>query len=160
MSKRGRFDNSHGMDKLDIAIYGLGHDHPGGVPALAKKINVRAGVLQNKLDPFMESHRPNIQEVRAAMLAQGDFRILDALAEDCGFILVPLDKYMQPVGDAGLLERYAKADATRGLFSQQLAKALEDQVITKTEAKRLRKVLRQEQSDLESLMLGLERLSQ
>ncbi len=148
------------MDDLDLAIYQTAHDYPGGVPALAKRLGgCNAGTLQNKVDPAMQGHRLNIYEARAIMLATGDHRILKALADDLGYVLIPVGD-RQGTSDVDLLTAYAQLDKERGDVGQRLREALEDGRLTYEEVRRVRREAREEIEALQELLARLEAIAE
>ncbi len=126
------------MDKLDLAIYNTAHDFPGGVQELAKVIGMNAAVLYNQVNPNTNGHTPNIRKIRAMLLATKDFRILDELEKDCGRVAYRLPDFSK-VGDAALLEIFARMMKEIGDLGQRFTEALNDGNFSKEEAVRIRK---------------------
>lgn len=132
------------MDKFHIAIQQMADDYlggtraGGGVPALAKSINVREGTLYNKVNPTMDGHTLNVDEFRAALLQTKDFRPLDELERDCGRIAYKLPDFSK-IGDVALLEAYSKIHKEAGDVAANLSQALADGDITIVEAAQIEK---------------------
>lgn len=85
------------MDVLDAA-YNTARSYPGGVPALAVRMQKRdkfgdfapmnANTLQHKVDPNCHTHALSLGEARDLMVLSGDYRILYALAADTGHVAI------------------------------------------------------------------------
>lgn len=85
------------MDVLDAA-YNTARAYPGGVPALAARMQKRdklgdfgamnANTLQHKVDPNCFTHSLSLAEARDLMVLAGDYRILYALSADTGHVSI------------------------------------------------------------------------
>lgn len=96
---------------LKMAVYHAVHDYPGGVGAVAGAHGRNAAVLQNKLNPNMDSHHVNLCDLEQVIISTQDQRILQALCNlyGAGYFILP-----QCASDsASLLEK--SADVTREL---------------------------------------------
>lgn len=126
------------MDALDRAIYDTAHDYPGGVPALAQRMAVRAGTLNNKVDSHMEGHRLNVYEALAMMLTTGDKRILYALAQELHHTCVPLGDFSD-CSDMEVLDKVLAVNEQRGKVDATIKKTFSDNVIKHTEKLEIRR---------------------
>lgn len=153
MSNSGYDELAHIHDPLDVAFYRTVHDFEGGAPALAKVIGMKSGVLQNKADPNM-AHAPTLKQARSVMLASKDFRTLQQLNQDCGFVGVPVQRY-NATGDVGLLEQFLQFDETHGQLAGDIRRALEDGKLTEDEVAELRPIAQRMIEKLEGMMAQL-----
>lgn len=130
-------------DQLDRAVYAVAHEFPGGIPALAARINARPGTLQNKVDPAMPAHRLNIFETRAITLVSGDNRIIEALAMDCGLGVYRLGDWRN-CADMELLLKITELGSRRGDLDRSIHDALADGVIEPHERDEIEAMVRAE----------------
>lgn len=75
------------IDVLDAA-YHTAHRFPGGVPALAGRMGIVPGVLQNKVNASNTSHHLTLREAMAMQEITGDVAILNAMADALGYVCV------------------------------------------------------------------------
>lgn len=71
------------------AAYLTGHNHPGGVPALAARMGMDARELIRKLNPNA-IHGISLDEAEVLMALSGDHRILHAMAAGLGYVCQPM----------------------------------------------------------------------
>lgn len=121
---------------IDDAIYDECHDYPGGIPALAARLEIAAPTLQNMADPKQSSHGWPLKRFRK-LLAIAGTRPLDALCEENGGVFVHT-KGFEGVSDAALLETYAKFCADFGDVGKAINGALADGKIVSAEVKAVR----------------------
>lgn len=124
-------------DVLELA-YRVAHDYPGGIPALAQRLAINAGTLQNRLNPQQEESRLGLAEAVAITLATNDSRILKAFAAACGHVAIPMPD-LRRVSDTALLDLLFKRDKEMGEFAQAVAEALKDGDVTPQEMKGIRR---------------------
>lgn len=77
-----------GQDILD-AIYNTVHKYPGGVAALAGRMEMSANTLTHKANPNTVTHQPNPRELVALQTFSGNYAILHAMAEALGHTCTP-----------------------------------------------------------------------
>lgn len=132
------------MDKFYLAIHDMAHDFEGGVrkggglPKLAKLIDMREGTLYNQVNPNAEGHSVNVGTFRAMLLATKDYRSLDALERDCGRAAFLLPDFSKG-GDTALLEVWSRMAKEYGDIGGKLSEALKSGDITIEEAAALEK---------------------
>lgn len=95
------------MDELDLIIYRVVHDYPGGARGLAPAVGMNAGTLNNKADPAMGTHQLTVRQAIAIQLATRDHRILATEAMQLGCTVVPVADYSN-LTDLELLDSYAE----------------------------------------------------
>lgn len=131
------------MDKFHVAIHETAHEYlggapAGGVPSLAKVINMREGTFYNQVNPNTEGACVNVDTFRAMLLATKDFRALDELERDCGRVAYKLPDFSK-IGDGALLESYTAVHKELGDVAEKLHKALADGDLTMDEANTIEK---------------------
>lgn len=112
----GQIDIAPGMDVCDAAHL-VAHHHPGGVAALAARMGVNAGTLQNKLNPNNHSHHLTLKEAVLLQQAAGNAAVLHAMAQQLGYTCVramPRQDGGDPV-EAFMQLAMANADFTRAV---------------------------------------------
>ena len=124
------------MNILDAA-YRVGHDHPGGVAALAPRMGIGEAVLNSKLNPNTKTHILSIEEMIRMEHLTGRHDMLFAHAEALGFVAVP----MPCVDDDDVDHAIANTCAEFGDYLRTVGDAMGDKKITPNEAKKLEKEL-------------------
>jgi len=152
-------DHFEDIDPLKQAFYDVARDFPGGVVALAKRLNTNAGSLQNKVNRNNEHLYPNIGEFRAITLLTQDFRALDQLNIDCGRASYPLPETAFPA-DMDLLAASAEWQTDVGKTAQALRDTIQDKRITRDEVRLVRdELIRDFQRGL-AMVAVLERMAE
>lgn len=122
-------------ERLDRAIYDAAHEfkseYGDGVVGLAQSMGKTRGVLNNKVDPNMDSHNLNIYELRSMVQITNDQRPIEALAMDCGYGIYPINK--EKCSDAAMLSVLTSLGDKRGTLDKAIHKSLKDGVITYSE---------------------------
>jgi hypothetical protein len=113
------------MDELLLAAYHTVHGFPGGAKALAPRLGMAPSTLSNKVDPMVDTHKLSLTEALAAMLATGDFSILNVLAEQTGHVVLPAGSFGD-MADTAVLELFARIQVEQGDVARALLSALED----------------------------------
>lgn len=122
---------------IERASYDTVHGYPGGAPALAARIGMRSGTLNNKVDPGYAESELFLREALAVMLATGDFSVADALEGCLGRVAVSVGDF-SGTSDLELLNLYAQYHESQGQTAQAMRESLEDGKITRDEARRIR----------------------
>lgn len=139
------------------AAYATAHDYPGGVPALAVRMGVSRNVLQNKLNPSVEYHKLTLDEAMRLQALTGDHRILNAMADQVGYVCIKLPEF-EGVADVELLDAYMQIVADAGAFANDFRDALADRAITRQEYELLRDDLHKQQAHELELLARIESL--
>lgn len=87
---------------LADAVYNTVHDAPGGAQSIAPRIGLSAQVLSNKVNPNHHYNVLSLKEASKIMAVTGDYRILESLCQEHGFMLVRIPH--EPIGDFDLLQ--------------------------------------------------------
>lgn len=131
-------------------IYNVAHDYPGGVPALAARMNKNKTVLQHKLNPNCDTHGINADEVeRIVDMADANFAAAEHFANKAGAVVVLLPK-MPEVGDMGLLDEFMSVMAEIGQLSSEFQRSYADGEIDSNDLVRIAK----EATDVHSRLLS------
>lgn len=77
----------NGLDVLDAA-YHTAHKFPGGVHALAHRMDMSSNTLMHKVSLTTTSHHLTLREAVAMQEVTGDVAVLRAMAEALGYDLV------------------------------------------------------------------------
>lgn len=121
------------------AAYHTVHDYPGGAPSLAPRLGIASSrVLDNKVNPHCDHHKLTLSETVKLMVFTGDMRILQAMGDQLGQLIVPLPM-LDNVSDTALLETYTNLFKEVGEFSAAFHDALSDGKITRAEIDHMRK---------------------
>lgn len=103
----------------------------GGPTLLGQKIGIAPRILSNKTNPRQKANQISLQEALKLQLVTGDHRILQALARELGYVIVPLDQALP--SDVELLTLYARWQDATGKIHHAIAAAFEDLRITRAE---------------------------
>lgn len=113
---------------IDLAIQETARNYLGGAKALGKAIGANPRTFTNKCNP-KEQHVLTVEETLALMRVSGDFRLLDAIAEEAGYICVRIEAN-ESLSDTHVLISWTGWYAQLGELSSVVAKALLDGQIT------------------------------
>lgn len=117
VEKPGAINITPGMDVCDAA-YLIAHHYPGGVAALAARMGVNPGVLQNKLKPNNDTHHLRLDESVLLQQVAGNPAILHAMAQQLGYAapvrVTPAQDGGDPV-EAFMHVQMAQADFVRAV---------------------------------------------
>lgn len=129
------------MSIKDLA-YRIAHGYPGGVPALAARMNTSKHVLQNKVNPNCETHRLSAEELDEMT----DFANSDETAQyfcaKRSMVGIRLPVF-DGVSDNELLDLFLALDKEKGEWAQSVSKALADGVIDPIEFERIDREFRE-----------------
>lgn len=117
---------------VEDAAYRLVHGYRGGAQALAARVGMHPGTLNNKANPGQAGARLSIVEAVTLQLAANRFDILEAEAALCGFALVRLPDNVG-VSDSELLNLYAMWHAEIGDVAECVMRTLGDGRVTPAE---------------------------
>jgi hypothetical protein len=131
---RNIFSGPCQMNHLD-AFHQTVHAAPGGCEAIAHRMGMSPQVLRNKANPNSETNKPTLDEADRLMGLTGDFRILEALAQNHGFVLTKIDE--QPASDMAVLESMSGLWQEFGNFGREVHEALADGRIEQHEIKEI-----------------------
>lgn len=135
---------------LSDLMYGIGHSHPGGVVALATRLDKGATVLQHKFNPNNSTHFLNPVEIEmTADLCNANDKLADFFAAKAGKLLI--DLVVVDGSDLSLLDGFLGVMKEMGDFSTEFQTAYSDH---KIDAKEFKAIAR-EGRDVMAKMAGL-----
>jgi len=146
-------------DSLDDAIYKTIHNFKDGKKsgpgALAPKINMNAGTLNNKADPGCETHHLTLRESIPIQRTASDFSIAQSYCMELGGVFIQL-QMIDYVSDSALLDIWATLIEKEGEFAKAVRESLEDGKIKHDEMKQIRDSAQQRISTLLEMVKRLE----
>lgn len=139
-------EHEYDLDAIDRAIYETVREyrHPvsgkRGGSALAPVMGMEQGTLLNKANPNSAYAHLSVKEARQVMLASGDCRILFTLANEVGYVCVPVPS-LEVVGDLDVINALTEWQAEIGETAQKVRDIYADKVVKRSEVEELRKEL-------------------
>lgn len=119
------------------AAYATVHDYPGGSDSLAPRLGTSGAVLRNKVNPNNDRNTLALEEADQLMGISGDYRILQALAANHGFLLQRADGEPGQGGSASILTCILALSMREGALSEIVSQALADNLISPREKKQI-----------------------
>ncbi|HSH72364.1 MAG TPA: phage regulatory CII family protein [Methylophilaceae bacterium] len=144
------------LDVLD-ALYLTAHDFPGGVPALAQRLDMSANVLNKKVDPKYDTHKPLLVESVRIQAMSGDFRTLHAECAELNHVAIKLPD-IPNLSDMGLLDAYMQATEEIGKVSASFRQAYADGNINDGEYREIKAAMFQAIGKLLAFLAEIERV--
>jgi len=136
------------IDALAQAIHDTVHQCKGGALALAARIGMNPGTLNNKAYPGSDDAQLNLRESIPLQLETRDFRILATYAHLLDHAVIPVADF-SGTSDLELLNLYAAYHVDIGETAQQIRDALGTQRISR------RHVLTVRREMIEDMQAGL-----
>lgn len=141
------------MDAL-TAFYMTCHDYPGGCESLAPRMGMTPAVLRNKCNLRIDSNKPLLIDADRAMAITGDHRILHALADTHGYVLVSIDRASP--SQMTVIELTMASWQAGGDVGAAIKAALEDGRIDSREMRSIREAVYQQTQVMQQLLMELE----
>lgn len=120
------------MNVFDAA-YNIGHDYPGGAEALAARMGIVPAVLRAKLNPNTNTNHVTLADAMKLQHLTNRTDIVEAMADDLGGVFMP----MPTISDEDVTHAIRKAVGEFGNYMQLVDSALDDDCVTKNEARNL-----------------------
>jgi len=139
------------VNVLDAA-YKTVHGCVGGCDVLAGRMDMKPGVLRNKVNPNSNTHHLTLAEADEIMGLTGDHRILQALAAEHGYALVRTEL---PNVDASLMSSVLQFLGASGAMSTALNEVLAKGQITKNASRQIEAHC----ADVQAALLTMARLA-
>lgn len=73
---------------IQDAAHRIGHEYPGGVPALAHRMGKNPTVLNSKLNPNNDTHHLTLAEADLMQHLSGRTDVLEAMADGLGYVVM------------------------------------------------------------------------
>lgn len=128
-------------DSLEDAVYNTIHNYrdgkKSGPGALAPKVNMNAGTLNNKADPAMFSHQLTLRESIPIQLTANNFSIAQAYCLALNGVFVQLPD-IPCVSDTALLDIWATLIEKEGEFAKAVRESLASGDIDHDEIKNIK----------------------
>jgi hypothetical protein len=122
-----------------MACYLAVHDHDGGLPVIALKMDKKPDTLRKKLDSKQDTHHLNLSEAMHILRITQDSRILDAICTEAGVIWICEDAVPEAPADMDVLKSGTELMSNAVLVLTELEHALSDGSINQDESARLKK---------------------
>ncbi|MEC5213301.1 hypothetical protein RCH06_001847 [Polaromonas sp. CG_9.5] len=140
------------MNVIDAA-YNVVHDYAGGAESLAPRIGKNATTLSHEV-ARVGTAKLGLDTAVKVSLMSGDMRILSAFAAQCGHMLLALPQcLLTPESDC--MKRLSEVLRDSGEVVRRTVCALEDDVITDNERKRIEKDCATLVRDVSALMTAV-----
>lgn len=110
-----------------------------GGEALGPKLGKSGRTVSNEANPDLLGHKPGLEDSITIQLLTGDYRVLYAYAATLNHVAIPLPDFT-PCSDVELLNRFSAWQSAMGRTCQEIHSALEDRVITTSEARTIRRM--------------------
>jgi len=129
------------MSIKDLA-YRIAHRYPGGVPALAVRMNMSKHVLQNKVNTRCETHRLTAEELDMMTDFADTNETAQYFCAKRNMVAIHLPEF-DSVSDRELLDLFLALDKAKGEWAQSVSKALADGMIDPGEFERIDREFRE-----------------
>lgn len=122
------------------ALHATAHDPKhGGTDVLAMRLGMRSGaVLRNKTNPNNPDHHMRLDETLRLMELTGDYRLLEAIAHEHGFVCIKLPDGID-TADICMFEQSLRVGVSKGQLSADTMQSLADGRICQSDVKQLTK---------------------
>lgn len=141
------------------AMHHTVHDYQGGSESLGPRMGIVPAVLRNKVNPNSTSHHLTLIEADKMMTMTGDLRILEVLAQNHGYVLVPV-AFDAPASDSAILELVTKVWRHNGNVGKAVDDAFADGRITKRELSAIEKTIYDLDSTLHAMLARIAEIAQ
>lgn len=141
------------------AAHATVHDYPGGSESLGPRMNIVPAVLRNKVNPNSTSHHLTLVEADRLMSMTGDHRILEALAQHHGYVLVPV-AFDTPPSDMAILELVTHVWRHNGDVGRSVDDALADGRITKRELEYIKQSIHRVEQAMHTMLARIQQIAE
>lgn len=116
---------------LDVAdaAYHTAHSYPGGVPALAVRMNMSQNTLAHKVSTSKDTHHLTLKEAMMMQDLSGDCRILHSMASSLGYVALEMSHECGP----STLQELSQMVKEFGESIISMQEAVSDGVVTPNE---------------------------
>lgn len=145
------------MTPLDAA-HATVHDYPGGSESLAPRLGMSGSILRNKVNANINTNHLTLVDADKMMSVTGDHRILEALAQHHGYVLVPVE-FDTPSSDMAILELVTHVWRHNGDVGRAVDDALSDGRITKRELDTIKESIHRVEQTMHTMLARLKELA-
>lgn len=146
------------MNALDAAYHTV-HEYVGGAAALAARLGIRsAAVLNSKVNPNTSTHHLRLDEAIKLMVFTNDYRLLQAINYELGFISIPIPSKCTDT-EINVMNHVLDIGHRKGELCATIKDIFEDGIVTRDEAKTFRALASRICSGVMSLANQLDSLS-
>lgn len=146
------------MTPLDAA-HATVHDYPGGSESLAPRLGMSGSILRNKVNANINTNHLTLVDADKMMSVTGDHRILEALAQQHGYVLVPV-AFDTPASDLAILELVTRVWRHNGDLGQAVDNALSDGVITKHEISDINQTIHRAEQAMHTMLARIKQIAE
>lgn len=146
------------MTPLDAA-HATVHDYPGGSESLAPRLGMSGSILRNKVNANINTNHLTLVDADKMMSVTGDHRILEALAQHHGYVLVPVE-FDTPASDLAILELVTRVWRHNGDLGQAVDNALSDGVITKHEISDINQTIHRAEQAMHTMLARIKQIAE
>lgn len=137
---------------IQDAAHRIGHEYPGGAVALAHRMGIGPVVFNSKLNPNTITHHLSLAEAQRMQLLTGRTDILEAMADELGYVVV---KIPDCAHDVDIAKATRKAVVEFGEWMDQIDRSLDDGAVTSNELKAIEKELVEMMAQAQKLTAAL-----
>lgn len=123
---------------IQDAAHRIGHEYPGGVPALAQRMGKNPTVLNSKLNPNNDTHHLTLAEADLMQYLSGRVDILQAMADGHGYALT---RKAGTVKDCDIPAATRGSMIELGEWMREIDRALADGRVTLNEVRAIEREL-------------------
>jgi len=146
------------MTPLDAA-HATVHDYPGGSESLAPRLGMSGSILRNKVNANINTNHLTLVDADKMMSVTGDHRILEALAQHHGYVLVPV-AFDTPASDSAILELVTKVWRHNGNVGKAVDDAFADGRITKRELDTIKQSIHRVEQAMHTMLARITEMSE
>lgn len=122
---------------IDQAAHRTVHNYKGGAAELSVILGKKKNVLSNEVNPNISSHKLSIKDAVTIMQKTGDHQMLQMMAHELGYSLLPITDF-SGICDSALLDQYALFHEKIGKFAITVRETLDDNIIQRHEIHNLK----------------------
>lgn len=142
------------MSSIADAVYLTVQAYKGGAESLAPRLGTSGNVLRNKVNPSNDTHHLRLDEAVAMMAFSGDVRILHAIGDELGYIVVPA-LGVDELTNEDLLVKFNRMYQAMGEFAAKTNVSIADGVLDADERRKLHSDVLKMNSQLHALLAQL-----
>lgn len=110
------------MNIIDV-IHDVAHDYPGGVEALARRMDKNSDTLRKKVLPTNDTHELTVKELRKIVDYCDTDRIAQAFADERGLMCIKKPDF-EALSDKEILDLFLDLQAQQGEWAKEIGRAM------------------------------------